>query len=105
MKILRGTGLVVVTFLGLSVAAQTSPPREHFDHAAVLYDWVTNARGEQLGTFVTRPNNVTKFDGTTATFNNSFRLYNFADRRCATRARFPANSSSPIPMGRAKRQM
>jgi pimeloyl-ACP methyl ester carboxylesterase len=51
--------LVAVVFLCLSVVAQTSQLREHFDHATVLYDWVTNARGERLRTFVTRPNNTT----------------------------------------------
>ena len=41
------------------LASQTAPPREHFDHATVLYDWVTNSRGQKLRTFVTRPNNAT----------------------------------------------
>jgi len=31
------------------------PPREHFAHATVAYDFVTNARGEKLRTFVTQP--------------------------------------------------
>jgi pimeloyl-ACP methyl ester carboxylesterase len=55
----QGIGLFALVFLCLSVAAQTSPPREHFDHATVLYDWVTNARGEKLRTFVTKPNDAT----------------------------------------------
>jgi pimeloyl-ACP methyl ester carboxylesterase len=33
-------------------------PREHFEHADVLYDWVTNKRGQKLRTFVTRPKDV-----------------------------------------------
>lgn len=39
--------------------AQSAPSREHFDHATVLYDWVTNSRGQRLRTFITRPNNAT----------------------------------------------
>jgi pimeloyl-ACP methyl ester carboxylesterase len=35
-----------------------SQPREHFEHASVQYDWVTNGRGEKLRTFITRPNNA-----------------------------------------------
>ena len=50
--------LVVVVFLSLSVGAQTTRSREHFEHATVQYDWVTNGRGEKLRTFVTRPNNA-----------------------------------------------
>jgi pimeloyl-ACP methyl ester carboxylesterase len=38
--------------------AQNDHPREHFDHATVLYDWVINSRGEKLRTFVTRPNDL-----------------------------------------------
>jgi uncharacterized protein len=38
--------------------AQQSPPREHFDRADVLYDWVSNSRGDKLRTFVTRPKNL-----------------------------------------------
>ena len=49
-------------FLSLS-AAQTTPPaqsprREQFAHADVLYDWVSNRRGEKLRTFITRPKNA-----------------------------------------------
>jgi pimeloyl-ACP methyl ester carboxylesterase len=50
--------LGAVVFLSLSVVAQTRQPREHFEHASVEYDWVTNGRGEKLRTFVTRPNNA-----------------------------------------------
>lgn len=52
----RGLRLGAVVFLSLSVVAQTTQPREHFEHATVEYDWVTNGRGEKLRTFVTRPN-------------------------------------------------
>jgi pimeloyl-ACP methyl ester carboxylesterase len=38
-------------------AAQTRT-REHFQNATVLYDWVTNHSGENLRTFITRPNAV-----------------------------------------------
>jgi pimeloyl-ACP methyl ester carboxylesterase len=49
-----------VLFFTLSVTAQTAPPpaREHFAHAEVLYDWVTNRRGEKLRTFITRPRDI-----------------------------------------------
>lgn len=36
-------------------AAQQPPAREHFQHADVLYDWVSNSRGDKLRTFITRP--------------------------------------------------
>jgi pimeloyl-ACP methyl ester carboxylesterase len=52
------TRLGAVVFLCVSVVAQNSRPREHFEHATVLYDWVSNDRGQRLRTFVTRPNNV-----------------------------------------------
>src|SRR5262249_18650164 len=32
--------------------------RERFEHANVLYDWVTNKRGQKLRTFITRPKSV-----------------------------------------------
>jgi pimeloyl-ACP methyl ester carboxylesterase len=51
--------LGAVVLVSVSLLAQTSRPREHFDHATVVYDWVTNARGEKLRTFVTRPNPTT----------------------------------------------
>lgn len=50
--------LGAVVFFSLSAVAQVGRPREHFDHATVLYDWVSNGRGEKLRTFVTRPNNI-----------------------------------------------
>lgn len=40
----------------LGTASQQVPPqREHFPHADVLYDWVTNSHGEKLRTFISRP--------------------------------------------------
>ena len=50
--------LGTLLLLGLSAVAQSSRPREHFDHATVLYDWVANGHGEKLRTFITRPNNA-----------------------------------------------
>ena len=48
-----------VLLLCLSAVAQSAaPPREHFDHADVLYDWVSNQRGEKLRTFITRPHDA-----------------------------------------------
>jgi pimeloyl-ACP methyl ester carboxylesterase len=43
-----------------SARAQTAPAREHFEHATVTYDWVTNKRGEKLRTFITRPNGASQ---------------------------------------------
>jgi pimeloyl-ACP methyl ester carboxylesterase len=54
-----GTSLFAVVVLGLSAFAQTPPVRERFDHATVLYDWVTSSRGEKLRTFITRPSAYT----------------------------------------------
>ncbi|MGA8308843.1 MAG: alpha/beta hydrolase [Terriglobales bacterium] len=48
-------------FLGLALSGFVLPAlgqtakREHFQNADVLYDWVTNHRGEKLRTFVTHP--------------------------------------------------
>lgn len=53
-------GAVVFLTLSVSVVAHTAPRSEHFEHATVQYDWVTNGHGEKLRTFVTRPNNVTR---------------------------------------------
>lgn len=52
-----GVCLVIVLFW-LPALAQDSRPREHFDHATVLYDWVQNNRGQKLRTFATRPTQV-----------------------------------------------
>jgi len=48
-------GLCAAVLFSLSAHAQTSRPREHFDHATVLYDWVTGDAAQKLRTFVTRP--------------------------------------------------
>jgi pimeloyl-ACP methyl ester carboxylesterase len=42
---------------GLSPGAQQpiAPAREHFQNAEVIYDWVSNKRGEKLRTFITHP--------------------------------------------------
>lgn len=50
--------LIACACLSSPVLAQTAAPREHFNHATVLYDWVSNSRGQRLRTFITRPNNV-----------------------------------------------
>jgi pimeloyl-ACP methyl ester carboxylesterase len=49
---------VVPCALLLTAVAQTAPKREQFQNAEVLYDWVTDSRGEKLRTFVTRPTNM-----------------------------------------------
>ena len=46
--------LAMLVMLG-TASQQVSPRREHFPNADVLYDWVTNSRGEKLRTFITRP--------------------------------------------------
>src|SRR5260370_312854 len=38
-----------------SSAAAPETGRERFEHADVLYGWVTNGRGDRLRTFITRP--------------------------------------------------
>lgn len=53
---IRSFGLCLLLFLRcLPALAQDNHPREHFDHATVLYDWVVNGSGEKLRTFVTHP--------------------------------------------------
>lgn len=49
---------ICTTLLACPIRAQQTQPREHFQNAEVLYDWVSNARGDKLRTFVTRPKNV-----------------------------------------------
>ena len=44
-------------FLSSPASAQQPRPREHFQNAEVLYDWVNNSRGDKLRTFLTRPKN------------------------------------------------
>jgi pimeloyl-ACP methyl ester carboxylesterase len=51
-----GMWWVAIGFLCVSAMAQSTRAREHFDHATVMYDWVSNHRGEKLRTFVSRPN-------------------------------------------------
>jgi pimeloyl-ACP methyl ester carboxylesterase len=47
----------------MAARAQSDPPREHFEHASVLYEWVSNSRGEKLRTFITRPSGPAKVPG------------------------------------------
>ena len=55
MSVARLTLALLVT---LATASQQAPAkREHFPNADVLYDWVTNGRGEKMRTYVTRPKN------------------------------------------------
>ena len=49
---------LVILALCMSVAAQTAK-REIFKNADVQYDFVTNSRGEELRTYITRPKNST----------------------------------------------
>src|SRR5229473_4596354 len=46
--------LVLLVTVGLA-GQQVPVKREHFQNADVLYDWVTNSKGEKLRTFITRP--------------------------------------------------
>jgi len=55
LRVCVRTTAVVIVLSAVWGGAETNPPREHFDHATVLYDWVTNNKGEKLRTFVTRP--------------------------------------------------
>ena len=41
-----------------SAYAQQTRPREHFQNADVIYDWVSNSRGDRLRTFISRPRNA-----------------------------------------------
>jgi pimeloyl-ACP methyl ester carboxylesterase len=52
--------LAIVTCFALLRAqtASTTPNREHFQNASVLYGWAQDSRGEGLRTFITRPNNA-----------------------------------------------
>ena len=59
---LARTGFLLVAallFAQRGAIAQQSPPREHFRNAEVIYDWVSNSRGDKLRTFITRPKNAT----------------------------------------------
>lgn len=48
---------VIALFTSSLVAAEQARTREHFQNAEVLYDWVSNSRGDKLRTFITRPKN------------------------------------------------
>jgi pimeloyl-ACP methyl ester carboxylesterase len=49
----------LVLLVTVGMAGQQVPVKgEHFQNADVLYDWVTNSKGEKLRTFVTRPRSV-----------------------------------------------
>ena len=41
-----------------STHAQQTRPREHFQNADVVYDWVANSRGDELRTFISHPRNA-----------------------------------------------
>jgi hypothetical protein len=41
-----------------STHAQQTRPREHFQNADVVYDWVANSRGDKLRTFISHPRNA-----------------------------------------------
>jgi pimeloyl-ACP methyl ester carboxylesterase len=62
--LLKRCACVFLFALNISAFGQSTPPREHFDHATVLYDWVTNGHGQKLRVFITKPNNLTKTGGT-----------------------------------------
>ena len=51
-------GLGVFLSITSLVRAQQPLKREHFSNAEVLYDWVSNSRGDKLRTFVTRPKSI-----------------------------------------------
>lgn len=51
--------ILAIVLLSALVAAGPAPAKhEHFADSDVLYGWVTNANGEKLRTFVTRPKNI-----------------------------------------------
>jgi pimeloyl-ACP methyl ester carboxylesterase len=56
MSIVRYSLMLLVTISAAS--AQVPIKRERFQNAEVLYDWVTDSRGEKLRTFVTHPKNA-----------------------------------------------
>jgi pimeloyl-ACP methyl ester carboxylesterase len=49
----------LTVLLPCRTSAQQAPPREYFQNADVLYDWVSNSRGDKLRTYITRPKNAT----------------------------------------------
>ena len=53
----------ILILCGLAVLLPGRPtrsrrPREHFQNAEVIYDWVSNSRGDKLRTFISRPRNA-----------------------------------------------
>jgi pimeloyl-ACP methyl ester carboxylesterase len=61
MFVLRSGAILLMIFLAFSATTpgQSNPPsarkREQFHNASINYDWVTNARGQKIRTFITRP--------------------------------------------------
>jgi pimeloyl-ACP methyl ester carboxylesterase len=55
-RIAEAWACAILTTTSLA-GAQQNRPREHFANAEVLYDWVSNSRGDKLRTYVTRPKN------------------------------------------------
>jgi hypothetical protein len=52
--------LGAVAFLSLSAsqAAETTQPREHFEHATLPFDWVITGAVKKVRTLITRSNNI-----------------------------------------------
>ena len=46
---------VVLLACGWSRVQSASPSRERFQSSAVIYDWVSDSRGDRLRTFISRP--------------------------------------------------
>jgi alpha-beta hydrolase superfamily lysophospholipase len=62
MRVLRPGAIFVAILLAYatttpcqSAAPSSTPKREHFHNATITYDWVTNARGQKIRTFITQP--------------------------------------------------
>lgn len=58
-KIAALCAAVLSVFVNPAAHAQQSRQREHFANADVQYDFVSNSRGDQLRTFITKPRNAT----------------------------------------------
>jgi len=56
----RATAMVCcfASLVPCSSHAQQTRPREHFQNADVVYDWVTNSRKDKLRTFISHPRNA-----------------------------------------------
>jgi pimeloyl-ACP methyl ester carboxylesterase len=50
---------LVILLLVCSISAAQTPKREQFQNADVMYDFVTNSRGEKLRTYITKPKGST----------------------------------------------